>query len=785
MSTGRRSEPSQRSRRSSGFSGVVAAALVSSILLAFGGCGRSDAPQGAAPRKAEPSGPPGSIRARPLAARESLPDGEPLFESLPPERTGIDFACRMDRSHPRSNLNHTAFVSGGAAMGDVTGDGRPDLFFTYGPGENRLYRQGDDLRFEDVTESAGVGGGDAWGVGAAMADIDSDGDLDIYVCNYGSPNQLFINRGDGRSFLEAAADRGLDLEDASLMPYFADYDLDGDLDVFVLTYRYYRPGGRPKEPPVGFKDGKPYILPEFEKYYFLREIGPNRFTADTCGRPDRFFRNDGGRFTDVGEQAGIRAPGHGLSAIWWDYDEDGLLDIYVANDFTDPDHLYRNRGDGTFTDVIASVTSIMTWSSMGSDLGDIDGDGRLDLLVGEMSPTTHRKEKMVMGEIGDRGWFLENNWPRQVMRNHLFLSTGAGRFMEVAFLCGLARSDWTWGPKLLDLDGDGRVDALIANGCARMSNDADVPVTVQMLVGQTEWDIWKDQPPLREQDLAFRNEGDLRFRNASREWGLDHVGMSYSSAHGDLDGDGDLDLVTIHLDERVGIYRNRESRNHRVIVALEAMATHRSAVGAVVRIETPDGAEQIRVVNPQTGYAASNDPALHFGLGAQDTIRRLSVTWPGGGVQRFEDLEADHRYTIVEPDAPPEERPAESTAPTRRSFEEIARAAGLAFVHRETPFDDYARQPLLPGKLSQLGGGMAWGDADGDGDDDLFLCGAAGQAGELYLRAAPGRFERSRAVEDVFRADERSEDMAALWLDADGDGDLDLLVTSGGVECEP
>jgi hypothetical protein len=720
----------------------------------------------------------------PLRDRPAREEGAPLFEKLAPAQTGVDFSHRMAMNHPLSRLNSSGFVCGGVCIGDFNGDGRPDLFLANGPDKNGLFLQRDEFRFEDVTQQAGVDGGDAWGSGAAAADFDGDGDLDLYVCNYDAPNQLFVNDGTGTRFTDEAEARGLAMIDASLTPSFVDHDRDGDLDLFVVTYRYYRPGGRPAKTPIVMRNGRPKILAGFEKYYDLRQVGPSNWTVDTCGRPDRLFRNDGsGRFTDVSESAGITEKGHGLSATWWDHDRDGWPDLYVANDFTDPEHLYHNNGDGTFTDVLEQAMPYTSWSSMGADCADLNNDGLLDLFVADMAATTHYKSKVTMGDMGDRRWFLENAWPRQIMRNNLFLNTGTPRFMEAAFLCGLAGTDWSWAVKLADLDNDSRVDVFITNGASRMITDADITVTPQMLVGKTEWELWKEQPTMKEVNLAFRNKGNLQFEQTAKSWGLAHEGMSYAAAYGDLDGDGDLDLVVTNIDEPTSIYRNLGHEGHRVLVRLVGAGSNRDGLGATIEIESQAG-KQIRQANPMTGFLSCNDSAVHFGLGQADNIDTLRVRWPSGAVQTFNDLAPDHRYTITEPSGgqtPGSTKPSE----TKTLFTEVSQSIGLAFEHSEKPYDDYARQPLLPGKLSQLGGSLAWGDADGDGDHDLFVGGAAGQAGAVFLRQSDGTFQPSAVAQPALEVDQAAEDMAALWLDADGDGDFDLLVTSGGVECEP
>ena len=747
------------------------------LLFLTAGCNRAPHPSTGQPDAAP-------IVSEPLRERAARGEGAPLFERLSTSQTGVKFSQRLAKDHRLSRLNSSGFVCGGVCIGDFNGDGRPDLFLVNGPDKNSLFLQKNDFSFEDVAQQAGVDGGEAWGAGAAAVDFDGDGDLDLYVCNYDSPNQLFVNDGTGKQFTDEAQARGLAMIDASLMPSFADHDRDGDLDLFVLTYRYYRPGGRPAKTPIVMRNGRPKILAGFEKYYDLRRVGPSDWTVDTCGRPDRLFRNDGtGHFTDVSKSAGITEKGHGLSATWWDHDGDGWLDLYVANDFTDPEHLYHNNGDGTFTDVLEQAMPYTSWSSMGADCADLNNDGLLDLFVADMAATSHYKSKVTMGDMGDRRWFLENAWPRQIMRNNLFLNTGTPRFMETAFLCGLAGTDWTWAIKLADLDNDSRVDVFITNGASRMITDADITVTPQMLVGKTEWELWKEQPTMKEVNLAYRNKGDLQFEQTAKPWGLDHEGMSYSAAYGDLDGDGDLDLVVANIDEPTSIYRNLGHEGHRVVVRLAGAGSNRNGLGAVIEIESQAG-KQIRQANPMTGFLSCNDDAVHFGLGQADMIDTLRVRWPSGQVQTFNDLAADRRYTITEPSGGQTPGPAKPSEP-ETIFTEVSESVGLAFKHIEKPYDDYARQPLLPGKLSQLGGGLAWGDADGDSDHDLFVGGAAGQAGAVFLRQADGTFQPSAAAQPALEADQAAEDMAALWLDADRDGDADLLVTSGGVECEP
>ena len=733
---------------------------------------------GAGTTRPSPQAPPGGLlEATPLAPR-SEPEGETLFRRLGPEMTGVAFQNDIDITHELKRLYHSGFVCGGVAIGDVDGDGRPDLFFASGPGENRLYRQTEvAFRFEDVTERAGVAGDEAWGTGAALADIDNDGDLDLYICNYDSPNQLYLNDGRGQ-FEECASRFGLAQVDACLMPTFCDYDRDGDLDVFLLTNRYYREGGRPAQPPFEqLPGGKARVKAEFTKFYGLVEKGPGNYDMDEIGRPDLLLRNDGGTFTDVSAEAGIQTRGHGLSATWWDYDQDGLMDLYVCNDFADPDNLFRNNGDGTFTDTITTVVNYTPWFSMGADAGDINNDGQLDFVALDMAATTHYKDKMGMGEMGVMRYVIEKAMPRQVMRNCLFLATGTNRYIETAGLSGVANSDWSWAAKLADFDNDGRVDLFISNGMARDFNNSDISFTLADQIGKSEWDHYEDSAPRPEQNLAFRNKGQLKFADTSRSWGLDHTGMSYGSAYGDLDGDGDLDLVTVNLDEPVSIYRNGSGEGNCVTVRLRGSRSNRYGLGALVMLEA-GGMKHVRQLVPMSGYLSSNEPILHVGLGEVSSVDSLRVRWPDGGVQTYRDLAVNQSYTITEAG---EDLPRWRKPVREHLFVREERLRGI--VHRERIFEDFVRQPLLPNKLSQLGPGVAVADVNGDGSEDFFLAAPRGQSGAVFFNDGKGAFRVGSG--GPFDADRDSEGMGVLFFDAEGDGDADLYVASGSYEYDP
>ena len=710
----------------------------------------------------------------PLREREAK-DSKQLFTRLSPKTTRVNFQNSIDLKEPLKRLYHSGFVCGGVALGDFNGDTRLDIFLVSGPGENRLYIQREDFQFEDVSSSAGIEGGEAWGAGVAAVDIENDGDLDLYICNYDSANSLYINDGKGH-FKESASLSGIDVVDASLVPTFCDFDQDGDLDLYILTNRYYREGGRPANPPFQkAPNGGVIVKPEFQKYYGIKQKGPKSYDMDEIGRPDLLFRNDGGSFVDISKSAGIQKEGHGLSATWWDYDGDGLMDIYVANDFADPDNLFRNNGDGTFTDIITKVLNYTPWFSMGADAGDINNDGLLDFVALDMAATTHYKSKMAMGEMGVMRWVIEAAKPRQVMRNCLYLNQGNGLFSENASLSGVANSDWSWAAKLADYDNDGRVDLFVSNGMARDFNNSDITFTPQDQIGKSEWDHYENAPTKPEQNLAFRNRGDLQFTNVSKDWGLDHVGMSYASAHGDFDQDGDLDLLVVNLDEPVSIYRNDSISGHSAVVTLRGSESNRNGIGAFVEILAGD-LKHARHSVPLSGYLSNNENTLHFGLGEADAIQSLKVRWPNGGVQEFTDLPVNKNIVILE-----DSSALKPYSPAKQSPMFVKHTGLRGIIHKEKIYEDFIHQPLLPHKMSQLGPGIAFADVDGNGTEDFFIGCARGQSGAIFLSDGKGGF-KVEGDGKPFSDHVDSEDMGVLFFDADSDGDPDLYVSSGSYE---
>lgn len=724
----------------------------------------------------------GTITARPLPPRSGVEKGA-LFETLDASHTGIDFGLHWD--DPSSHLKEFLFLNpaGGICTGDYDGDGLPDLYITSPDGGNKLYRNLGDFKFEDVTDTAGVSATDFWGTGASFVDIDNDGDLDLYACGYLCSNKLYLNDGTGH-FTDQAKELGLAYQGGSMMMSFADIDNDGDLDGYLSTTAVAPPAGTkfqvkftPRE-----SDGVevPVVIPELREYWEILYLPNDKVRKVEAAQYDHLYRNDGGKFVDVSKEAGIDGAYFTLSATWFDYDADGDPDLYVSNDYTGPDMLYRNRGDGTFENVIRETVPHTPWFSMGSDVGDLNNDGLLDLMAADMSATSHYREKVMMGNMDNSGWFLDWAEPRQYMRNALYVNSGTGRFHEASFLAGLSSTDWTWSPRIEDFDQDGRSDIFVTNGVMRDNMNSDLSNHAKETVkpgtpGYVKF--WLEKPMRKEDNLAFRNLGDLKFSSSGADWGLQRNGVSFGAATADFDGDGDPDLVVSNADAPISVYRNNTNTHHRVSIKLIGTASNLHGLGAIIYLTTATGT-QTRTITSARGWLSASDTTALFGLGDSEKIKRLEILWPGGTRQVIENLDADQLYTISEPIGQPDPPSYSSGKPLFAKSDILDEAK-----HQEVPFDDFKLQPLLPNKLSQHGPGMAWGDIDGDGDEDLFLGGARGHFGQLFLNSGNGKFTNhpSKALKDSTA----SEDLGALFFDSDNDGDLDLYVAHGSVENQP
>ena len=704
------------------------ASLLAAGFLAWGGA-----------RAADPAG---GITSKPFDARVHA-RGRTMFAQLPPEETGVKVANPYDDPRMWGDLYHEfedGSIGTGIAIGDYDGDGRPDIFVVTKTKGCRLFRNLGNYTFEDVTAKAGVGAeSGVWNEGATFVDIDNSGRLDIYVCRFNAPNLLYINQGDG-TFKEMAHAYGLDVKDSSVMAAFCDYDRDGWLDLYITTNildNAAHPGGQ-----------RGYL----------------------------FHNNRNGTFTNVTDAAGITGESQSHSATWWDYDNDGWPDLYVANDYGVPDKLYHNNRDGTFTDAIDSALPHTSFYSMGSDLGDVNNDGLIDLLVADMAATTHQKDQHSIAESRNKSEDPANPAVAEKLhRSALYINTGTGRFEEASYLAGIAATDWTWSVRFEDLDNDGRLDLYVTNGFNR---DPNPDVNARATGAETEADRIRalyDSPVLNETHMAFRNLGDLKFENAAPEWGLDQRGVAFGAAFGDLGGDGNLDLVYMSMDGGVSILRNDADGGHLVNIYLRGTASNRFGVGATVRIESALGT-QVRQLVLARGYLSSSEPMLHFGLGADTTIKKMTVTWPSGLVQTFSDLAADQRYTVTEPNLPV---PARADAPAvAGQFVEVGQASGLALASREEAVDEAYLQKLIPVRLNRRGPALAVGDVAGTGRDDAVIGGTTLDPLRVMAESGPGKYAPVDLPAVPARAG--ADDGPVLLFDAAGEGREDLLVTKGG-----
>ncbi len=696
-----------------------------------------------------------------------------VFEKVAKSTSNITFSNDLKEDSVINYFTYPyIYMGGGVATGDVNNDGLADVFLTGNMVENKLYLNKGELSFEDITKTAGVGGDDRWMTGVTMADVNADGWLDIYVSVSGKfttkKNLLYINEGLNESgiptFSEEAAKYGIDDEGSSTQATFFDYDLDGDVDLYVANYPF-----------THFK------TPNYSYKIFIDKKDPEK--------SDRLYQNTGDGFVDVSEEAGILNFGLSLSATTADFNQDGWPDIYVSNDFATPDFFYFNNGDGTFTDRSQEVTKHTAFFGMGTDAADFNNDGLIDLLQLDMTPEDNRRNKANMASMDIPSFWeiVGFDMHYQYMQNSLQLNWGVAEdglphFGDVSRLSGIALTDWSWAALMTDLDNDGWKDIFITNGTRRDINNKDYfdrieTRTYQEKQASNVLELAINIPAEPVDNYAYRNNGDLSFTQVSKDWGLSHVGYSNGASYADLDNDGDLELIVNNIDEPISVFKNLSTENgaHYLRVKLVGPEKNPLGLGAQVTITTADQT-QVQALTLTRGFQSSVEPMLSFGLGNTVTIDELEVIWPGGKSQRLKEVSGDQLLTLNITDA--SDASDESTAPSR-TFENITDATSVDFVHRENAFNDYRYEVLLPHQYSRNGPGLASGDVNGDGLDDLYVGGAAGQSGALLIQSQSGEFGTYTGPWDNHRG---MEDLDAIFFDADGDEDLDLYVVSGGNE---
>jgi hypothetical protein len=709
-----------------------------------------------------------------------------LFTEVPATQSHIDFSNTITEDKDYNILTYEyLYNGGGAAAGDLNNDGLADLVFSGNMTPLRLYLNKGGLQFEDVSTRVGFSSRTRWRTGIVMADVNGDGLLDIFV-SYSGPGsdadrvkELYINDGikDGvPHFTESAKKYGLDAPGTfTTTVSFFDMDNDGDLDLFMVNH------------------GDMFFNPDFNTDR-LRATRNLKFG-------NRLYRNDGGVFTDVSDSAHIDGSGlnFGLGVAISDINNDGWADIYVTNDYDERDFLYLNDHQGHFREVLRTAAGHISEFAMGVDIADYNNDGLTDIFVLDMLPEDNHRQKLLRGGNNYDKYTMRDRqgFHRQLMRNTLQLNngmdtSGAPIFSEIGQMAGVSSTDWSWAPLFADFDNDGWKDLFISNGILRdMTNLDFVKYTSgysNNYVGQKAdkeemWELVKDMPTTKLNSYLFRNNRDLSFSNKTAEWGLTHRAVSNGAVYADLDNDGDLDLVINNVNDQATLYRNNlvtadHAASHYVRLKLAGDRKNTSGIGAKVYVRTAGG-EQWQEQYTSRGFQSSVDPVMHIGLGRDSLISLLRVEWPGGKVTSMENVRGDTLLKVEERNAVAEkDKKKEGSKGTR--YADITAGSGLDYVHQQSAAVDFKITPLLPYQVSRMGPSLAKGDVNGDGLEDLFIGGSAGFDSRLYLQTGEGKF--MAAADQPWNLDKGFTNADALFFDADGDGDADLYLVSGGAD---
>ena len=661
---------------------------------------------------------------------------EKFFTVLSPDVTGIYFQNTISETDSFNILDYLYFYNGGGvSIGDINNDGLDDIYFTSNQGSNKLYLNKGGIRFEDITKKAGVAGNGNWKTGVTMADVNADGWLDIYVCEVGKykslhgRNELFINNHDG-TFSERAKEYGLDVEGFNTQASFFDYDKDSDLDMFLVNHSVH--------------STDTYV-----------DTAARRRKSEVSG--DKLFRCDktGDKivYREVTEQAGIYSSiiGYGLNVVIADFNNDNWDDIYVSNDFHENDYYYLNNQNGTFSEINREAFGHESRFSMGSDAGDVNNDGWVDIITLDMLPADEKVLKSsASDDIPDIYDFKMNKgYHHQFARNCLQLNVAGGKkFSDIGLYAGVAATDWSWSPLLTDFDNDGIKDLFVTNGILRRPNDldflkfifaADIAAQIQKDKSADRLAISK-MPEGKASNYIFSGTAELKFTDQTRNWGIDMPNFSNGAAYGDLDNDGDLDLVVNNINSPAGIYRNnsnRQSENHYLNIQLRTAGNNKLAYGTKVVVKTKDGI-QLNYVTATRGFQSSSSPVLHFGLGKADKVDSLQVTWPDGSLQTMTNIKAGQLLKIEQNPNEPANRIFASADATNVFLRNVTDSIGLNYRHRENLFFDFNTQQLIPHGVSAMGPKLAVADVNGDGLDDFFVDGARGQPGKLFQRRFGG-----------------------------------------------
>ena len=681
--------------------------------------------------------------------------------------SGFDFSNLLDEQNMRNPFNYiNAYNGGGVAIGDINNDGLQDVFMTGNMTLSKLFLNKGDMKFTDITESAGVDK-PGWCTGVTMADVNQDGWLDIYVCRsyYDTPSEranfLYINNKDN-TFIEQAIQYGIADDNFSIGASFFDYDLDGDLDLVVANHPRFR-------------------LVSLTTHY-------NYWLNPVPEFSNRLFRNDGNRYTEVTEDAGLLSYGFSLSLSTSDFNNDNYPDIFITVDHDEPDLVYMNNKDGTFTNIVNEALMSSSLSSMGIDAGDLNHDAYPDFVVAEMLSNDHFTEKVNMSmQSVDRFNFLTDTlgYKYYQMHNFLYANNGNNTFSDVSQLTGVHKSDWSWATLFMDYNNDGHQDIFFANGYYKDLFHRDKRKSLDSTMMSLNGDMAKmntiaknfaiNSSQTKIQNVMFTNNRDLSFENSTTSIGLTEKTISSGSAYGDLDNDGDLDLVVSNLGEPSFIYENKSSGNNYLRVTLE-LSSQQPRLGSKISL-TSNGEKQYREVLVTRGYQSSCEPIVHFGLGDKTSVDELTIAWPNGKSQIIKDIEANQTLNIKYENA--KQQPI--TRSQQVPYETLAASSlGINYKQNENYYRDYDDQVLLPHKMSEYGPFISKADVNGDGLHDIYIGSPHNQESALYLQNSQGKFAKKSVL--AFSKDKRYEDGHSLFFDADGDTDFDLLVTSTGYE---
>jgi len=684
-----------------------------------------------------------------------------VFTKLSSKQTGIDFRNDLTEDiYSRWNVLSFEYYynGGGVGLGDINNDDLLDIFFTGNTAGNKLYLNKGNFKFEDITEQAGITH-PGWGNGVSMTDINNDGHVDIYVCQGGPDldptkreNLLYINQGNN-TFKEMARAYGLNDSNLSTQAVFFDMDKDGDKDCYVMNESAY------------FRVPIPQVLEDIKNPTKLRMAS------------GKMFRNDKGKFTNISDEAGIVRYGYGLGLGLSDFNNDRYPDVYVANDYSVPDMMWVNQKNGTFKDEINSRTKQLSWFSMGADIADINNDLHPEIAVVDMATGDHYRGKTLMAAMNPELFklTLDLGYQRQHMFNAFQVNNGDGTYNNVAGKMGVLKSEWSWAALLADFDNDGYKDYFISNGYRRYSRDNDSRARIREarlangnnVPNKLRQDLFDQIPQIPIENEVYKNIAGEKFENVSKDWGVADKGYSNGAAYGDLDNDGDLDLVINNVDELAWVYRNNSNSNY---LDIDLKANIQKELTRVI-IEYPGGQQMVEY-NVIRGFQASVTPIMHFGLGDVNKVDKLTVVWPDGKFQEMNDVNANQRLTVDYKNANGQ-YPIVQESVNSNGF--VSKVNGPKFTHRENPFNDFDKEVLVPYQQSTLGPFLSAGDVNSDGREDIFVGGAKNQAGKLFIQNTAGEFTASGS-----NFGSSAEDMGSHFFDADGDGDQDLYVISSG-----